>query len=144
MLIGGGGVNTIFGTGGPNAISSGGDDPGTPNSPSSSSPFGNYIYGGPVADAILALAGSSAIYPRTGTNVIDARGPDPDYIRCRVGDRRTTVYAEHYDTVLNCAHVYDTNPLVVPSATTPPPPPVAHSTTRVASSRGAGAEEPTD
>ncbi|MGO9959548.1 MAG: hypothetical protein ACLP50_26825 [Solirubrobacteraceae bacterium] len=127
VLLGGGGVNTIFGTGGANAISSGTDDPGTPKSPNASSPFGNYIYGGPFADGILALVGSSAIYPGTGTNIIDARGADPDYIDCHVGDKGTTVYAETYDTVVNCAHVYHSNPLVAPSATTPP---VVKGTTR--------------
>jgi hypothetical protein len=120
VLIGGGGVNTIIGTGGPNALVSGPNDPGTPKSPSASDKFGNFIFGGPVLDGILAVQGSSAIFPGAGTNVVDARGPDPDFIECQVGDKNTTVYAETFDTVLNCAHVLFKDPLVAPSATHPP------------------------
>jgi hypothetical protein len=102
VLVGGGGVNTIIGSGGPNVIASGPDNP--------SSGTGNYIYGGPVGDAIAAIQGSSTIYPGAGTNVIDARGPDVDYIYCVKGDKHTVVYAERYDVIVNCARVVYGNP----------------------------------
>jgi hypothetical protein len=107
VLVGGGGVNTIIGSGGPNVIASGPDNP--------SSGTGNYIYGGPVGDVIAAMQGSSTIYPGGGTNVIDARGPDVDYIYCVKGDKNTTVYAEKYDVIVNCAHVVYGNPTLAPS-----------------------------
>ena len=108
VLVGGGGVNTIFGSGGPNVIVAGPDVPSTGS--------GNYIYGGPVADLIAAQQGSSTIYPGAGTNYIDARSPAVDDIYCVKGDRNTTVYAEHYDVIVNCAHVYYSNPPSIPSA----------------------------
>jgi hypothetical protein len=107
VLVGGGGVNTIIGSGGRNVIAAGPDNP--------SSGTGNYIYGGPVGDVIAAMQGSSTIYPGAGTNVIDARGPNVDYIYCVKGDKNTTVYAEKYDVIVNCAHVIYGNPPFTPS-----------------------------
>jgi hypothetical protein len=109
VLVGGGGVNTIIGSGGRNVIVSGPDHPSTGT--------GNYIYGGPVGDLIAAVPGSSTIYPGAGTNVIDTRSPYVDYVYCVAGDKNTTVYAEHYDVIRNCAHVIYGNPSAAISTT---------------------------
>ena len=97
ILIGGEGVNTIVGSGGPNVIVAGADKP--------SPGYGNTILGGPAGNLILSLRGSSLIYPGPGHNLVDTRGSGSDSVICQPGDTRTVVYADREDQVHNCSRV---------------------------------------
>ena len=97
ILDGGGGINTIYGSGGQNLIVAGPDQP--------SAGYGNMIFGGPAGDLIIATRGSSLIYPGAGHNVVDTRGAGDDSVICQPGDTGTVVYADRRDQVHNCSRV---------------------------------------
>lgn len=97
ILIGGEGVNTILGSGGPNLIVAGPDKP--------FQGYGNTIDGGPAGNLIISLHGSSLIYPGPGHNLVDTRGSGSDSVICQHGDTHTVVYADREDQVHNCSRV---------------------------------------
>lgn len=100
-LKGGIGSSAIIGGGGSNRLTGGQSSNYIQDGPST-----DLIYGGPSGDVINATNGPSTIYPGTGTNYIDTRGPGVSRVYCT--GQNDYVYANTNDQIHACAHVYYT------------------------------------